>query len=121
MPGFNGTGPMGYGPMTGGGRGYCNPNWSAGLGSSRGFGRGRGFRRGFGAGPGWGRGYGRGFAPRGVSPAWGGWQAPNYGPAYGMSPEEELNMLKNDAEAMRSELDAVNRRIQDLEARPAEA
>ena len=38
-----------------------------------------------------------------------------------MSPEEELNMLKNDAEAMRSELDAVNRRIQDLEARPAEA
>lgn len=23
MPGFNGTGPRGMGPMTGGGRGYC--------------------------------------------------------------------------------------------------
>jgi len=23
MPGFDGTGPMGLGPMTGGGRGYC--------------------------------------------------------------------------------------------------
>ena len=23
MPGFNGTGPMGQGPLTGGGRGYC--------------------------------------------------------------------------------------------------
>ncbi len=26
MPGFDGTGPMGAGPMTGGGRGYCNPS-----------------------------------------------------------------------------------------------
>ena len=25
MPGFDGTGPMGRGPMTGGGRGFCNP------------------------------------------------------------------------------------------------
>ncbi len=23
MPGFDGTGPRGFGPMTGGGRGYC--------------------------------------------------------------------------------------------------
>ncbi|MBN2106583.1 MAG: DUF5320 domain-containing protein, partial [Deltaproteobacteria bacterium] len=23
MPGFNGTGPMGMGPRTGGGRGFC--------------------------------------------------------------------------------------------------
>jgi len=23
MPGFNGTGPLGQGPMTGGGRGFC--------------------------------------------------------------------------------------------------
>ena len=23
MPGFDGTGPMGQGPMTGGGRGFC--------------------------------------------------------------------------------------------------
>ncbi len=25
MPGLNGTGPLGMGPMTGGGRGRCNP------------------------------------------------------------------------------------------------
>jgi hypothetical protein len=25
MPGFDGTGPRGMGPMTGGGRGWCNP------------------------------------------------------------------------------------------------
>lgn len=25
MPGFDGTGPRGLGPMTGGGRGFCSP------------------------------------------------------------------------------------------------
>ncbi|MBN1375354.1 MAG: DUF5320 domain-containing protein [Dehalococcoidia bacterium] len=25
MPGFDGTGPAGMGPMTGGGRGFCSP------------------------------------------------------------------------------------------------
>ena len=25
MPGFDGTGPMGKGPKTGGGRGFCSP------------------------------------------------------------------------------------------------
>ena len=25
MPGFDGTGPLGYGPRTGGGFGYCSP------------------------------------------------------------------------------------------------
>jgi len=42
MPGFNGTGPSGAGPMTGRGMGRC------GYGASRGAGRGwfgRGFRR----------------------------------------------------------------------------
>lgn len=28
MPGMDGTGPMGMGPMTGGGRGLCNPLWA---------------------------------------------------------------------------------------------
>jgi len=30
MPGFNGTGPRGMGPMTGGGRGFCNPHYAGG-------------------------------------------------------------------------------------------
>jgi hypothetical protein len=74
MPGFDGTGPAGMGPMTGGGRGWCNPHsapyarygphnlpyaipaspdYTYGFGRPR-WGRGRGF---------WGRGRGRGWAP----------------------------------------------------------
>jgi hypothetical protein len=60
MPGFDGTGPRGFGPMTGWGRGYC-----AGQGGyfpARGWlgrfggGRGRGWRNRYwsGGGPGWG-------------------------------------------------------------------
>ena len=30
MPGFDGTGPRGIGPMTGGGRGFCNPYHAGG-------------------------------------------------------------------------------------------
>jgi len=49
MPGLDGTGPRGLGPMTGGGRGYCATGWGGGV------------RRGFGLRrwPRWG-GYGRG-------------------------------------------------------------
>ncbi|MBW2000124.1 MAG: DUF5320 domain-containing protein [Deltaproteobacteria bacterium] len=86
MPAFDGTGPLGRGPMTGWGMGYCNPGgpmqapypaysaWAPGYmapgygrglgrGRGRGFGRGRGlgwaFCRWAGRGLGWGRGYGR--------------------------------------------------------------
>jgi hypothetical protein len=53
MPGFNGTGPMGRGPMTGGGRGYCTPSGRgseqvANRGNLGGRGLGRGFGQGFG-------------------------------------------------------------------------
>lgn len=44
MPNRDGTGPMGYGPMTGRGMGPCG----AGMGFGRGRGWGRGFGRGFG-------------------------------------------------------------------------
>ena len=128
MPGFDGTGPMGAGPMTGGARGFCNPAsadygpiYGGGFGYGRGFGRGRGFRRGFGQGRGWGRGYGRGFGWRTFSPAWGAGYGPAYGPVYGnpygMSPEDELNMLRNEADAVRSDLEGINKRIEELEAK----
>lgn len=32
MPGFDGTGPMGMGPTTGAGRGFCSPQ---GIGAAR--------------------------------------------------------------------------------------
>ena len=31
MPGFDGTGPMGQGPMTGGGRGFCAMPYGYGM------------------------------------------------------------------------------------------
>jgi len=81
MPGFDGTGPAGMGPMTGGGRGWCNPTNAPSAGYRpygapyrvpaspiygyglarlrRGLGQGfRGRGRGFGRGRGWGRGLG---------------------------------------------------------------
>jgi len=91
MPGGDGTGPMGLGPMTGRAAGYCagypvpgymNPipgrgywGWGRGLG--------RGWGRGFGRG--WGRGFGRGWHARAWAgyypPAWGR-PAPWFPPAY---------------------------------------
>ncbi|MFP4258585.1 MAG: DUF5320 domain-containing protein, partial [Desulfovermiculus sp.] len=51
MPGGDRTGPMGMGPMTGRGAGFCaGMNQPGAL--TAGFGRGRGFGRGFGRGRG---------------------------------------------------------------------
>ena len=135
MPRFDGTGPMGAGPMTGGVRGFCNPAYAGyGYGGyDRGYGRGRGFRRGFGPGLGWGRGYGqgygrgygRGFGWRAAYPVWGADYGPAYGPSYGnpygMSPEDELQMLRNEEDAIKSDLEDINRRIEELESKSSEA
>ena len=45
MPGYDQTGPMGQGPMTGRGIGPCG---GGRMQAGRGFGRGMGMRRGFG-------------------------------------------------------------------------
>ncbi len=102
MPGFDGTGPRGMGPMTGGGRGLCNP-----------WGRGAAFRRGIaplypevpytpyrssGAMP-----------YRAAAP----WAAPF---AYQMTREQELGLLKQDAQATREQLEQIEARINELTA-----
>ncbi|MDY6881138.1 MAG: DUF5320 domain-containing protein [Desulfatiglans sp.] len=117
MPGFDGTGPMGEGPMTGGARGFCNP--SRRPNAMPGFGGGRGFRAGYG--PGYGRGFGRSGAYYPPSRRWYGpaYDAP-YGSPYNLRPQEEVNILKSEADAIRGELDAINRRIEELEAESAE-
>jgi hypothetical protein len=57
MPGRDGTGPLGNGPLTGWGRGNCaDDEIRQNRGFGFGFGRGRG--RGFGAAFGFGRGLG---------------------------------------------------------------
>ena len=88
MPFGDRTGPLGQGPMTGRGAGYCagyeTPGYANPGGFGFGFGRGRG--RGFG------RGYGRGFYGRGMAPRWG-WNVPPAAPTAPTS-KQELHMLK---------------------------
>ena len=98
MPGFDGTGPRGMGPMTGGGRGFCAlplpPAW-----------------------PTYGR---RGAYPLYRVP----WGIPYYGAgptapvavpfAPRMTREQELDFLKTQAQAMRGHLEQIETRIQEL-------
>jgi len=105
MPRFDGTGPLGQGAMTGGGRGMC-----AGYVTPRdvpsAYGRGR-----FGYGRGWTRGFGRGLG-RGFG--WRGYSVP-YGGAVPINRQEEMEILKDQAQTMQDEINAVNQRIKDLQ------
>ncbi|OPL11972.1 MAG: hypothetical protein AVO34_01765 [Firmicutes bacterium ML8_F2] len=86
MPNFNGTGPRGQGPMTGRGMGNCAPN-----GQTRTPGYGRGFGRGLGFGRGWG---------------WPGYRAP--------SAKEEKEMLNEDLQGLKHEMEGVQSRLEEL-------
>jgi hypothetical protein len=106
MPLGDRTGPAGLGPMTGRGAGYCAGYSVPGYMNP---GPGRGF----------GRGWGRGFGWRQAGYAYGanyGYSAPY--PAYPerISPEQEANMLAEQAKALGDELEAVKKRIKELEA-----
>jgi len=120
MPRGDGTGPGGLGPMTGRAAGYCagysvpgymNPSGGRlGLG----FGYGRGYGRGFGRGM--GRGYGRAYWPANSYPV----SAPPV--AYGggfyqptIEPKQEMEMLAEDAKALKGQLEEINKRIVELE------
>lgn len=90
MPGFDGTGPNGMGPMTGGGRGFCSP-------------------RGAGASP-------RNYAFPQRSP----YTFPRYGAygyrpfVPRMSREQEIAFLKSQAEVLRDELKELENEIKKL-------
>ncbi|MCF7792040.1 MAG: DUF5320 domain-containing protein [Victivallales bacterium] len=113
MPGFDGTGPLGEGPMTGGGFGYCNPGSAERTGglAPRGFrGAGRFPGRGLGRGFACGRGYGRGFRS--------GYYAPEYLPLrYTSEPkvnekqylQDELKYLENQVESIKGRLEELNK------------
>ena len=112
MPGFDGTGPAGMGPMTGGGRGFCAASMSGMRPRPMG-------RRFFGRGA---RGGGRGWRHLYRATGLPGWARAGYGyPASGMeyvpevSREEEAAMLKEDAELLKKELKAVQDRLDNLE------
>lgn len=107
MPAGDGTGPMGQGPMTGRGAGYCGGYDAPGYVNPA-----PGWCRGFGRGRGWGRGRGRRY---GMGPGWGpppGWSYPPYAPP--MAPEQELEALRTQAQQLEEQLEAINRRIDEL-------
>jgi hypothetical protein len=113
MPGGDRTGPLGMGPLTGRAAGYCAGHSVAGYMNQipgRGFfGRGRGW---FGRGG--GRGWGRGFFSRGF-PGWGYYGTPVYPYSQELSPEEEANLLKEDAKVLEQQLKELQGYIETLE------
>ena len=119
MPGGDGTGPAGMGPITGRAAGFCagfgvpgyaNPVGGRGMGMGWGRGRGGGWGRRnwyYATGlPGWARaGYG-----------WPAWSGVPFGPdALTVTAEQELDGLKQQAEYFQNALDGISKRIEELE------
>ena len=111
MPRGDGTGPMGYGPMTGRALGYCAgygvPGYAnPGFGPRAWYGRGRG--RGLGYGRGLGLGYGRAYR-------WG--CVPPY-PAYGYFPAgvvDDREALRREADYLKGQIDALSGRLAEID------
>lgn len=136
MPGGDGTGPAGWGPMTGRAAGYCAGFSMPGfVNPAAGFGFGRfGGGRGFGRGGGWGRR--NWFYATGLT----GWQRGAYGypspmaampyaahPAAfnvpydpGYAGENELNYLKGQQEYLEDALEGIKQRLAELEQEQSE-
>ncbi len=126
MPGGDGTGPAGMGPMTGRAAGYCAGYPVPGFMNPA---PGGGF---------WGRGGGRGWRNWFYATGLTGWQRAARGlPAFGaagataspfawpfapatISTEQELDLLKRQAEYLTSALEGIKKRIEELEAQPQE-
>lgn len=121
MPRGDRTGPMGMGPMTGRGAGYCAGYGMPGFMNPA---PGRGFGMGFGRGRGGGRGRRNWFYATGLP----GWSRAEMGyPAYGggfyggpavptMTKEQQIEMLKEQSEYLKEELEAVKKQIVELSA-----
>jgi hypothetical protein len=130
MPGGDGTGPGGMGPMTGRAAGFCagysvpgyaNPVGGRGMGMGRGRGGGWGRRNWFYATglPGWQRaGYGMPAYGGAVNPYFYGGAAPF---APGLTAQQELDDLKGQAEYLEDALDGVKKRIEEIESQNRKA
>jgi hypothetical protein len=108
MPGFDRTGPMGQGPRTGGGFGYCGSGAGAissgGFRCIGGFGRGRCNWRAYGGGIGYGR------RPRFRSPSY-------YPGVYSpLSRKEERDALMAHIADLKSEIAAMENQLAALDA-----
>jgi len=104
MPGGDRTGPLGAGPMTGRGAGYCRglnrPGFTS-AGRGIGFGRGRRHR----------------FFAWGVQGGYGRWAEDYYPGSYGAGATyiDEKTILKREADELKSALEAINARLDRLE------
>jgi hypothetical protein len=108
MPRGDGTGPMGYGPLTGKGLGFCAGDVPAGYNrqnayrrAGRGMGLGRGIRKETGYGLGLGFGYGiRRFC---VSP-------------YSINTVgiDEKELLQGQKELLQNQLETINKQLEKL-------
>jgi hypothetical protein len=96
MPGYNRTGPMGNGPMTGRGMGSCT-----GIRYNRAF-CGRGMGRSANLGAGFGRGRSLGFN-----------QNINYD-VKPITPEEEKEVLNDQKEFLKSQLSDIDKQLEEL-------
>lgn len=99
MPRGDRTGPMGRGPRTGRGMGDCTgADWPGAAQFGRGFGGGRGWRN-------WARATG---LPR--------WMRFGGAAPFGAAPTstDEAGLLQNEAEQLQAELDAIQKRLAEL-------
>jgi hypothetical protein len=121
MPLGDGTGPAGLGPMTGRAAGYCAgypvPGFANPIIGQGGFGRGFGW-----SGGGRGRGFRNMYRATGIPagtrynmgyPGWGGIASYPYDQT--IAPEKEAEALKNQVKLLQDNLNAINKRIQELE------
>lgn len=133
MPGGARTGPLGLGPMTGRGAGFCAGFPVPGF-ASRWIGAGWGW---MGQGRGGGRGWRRMFSTTGLT----GWQRAGYpmgvgwpawafptspGPAGpsvppGSTRQQQIELLKRQAEFLSSALGEIQKRIDELQAQPEQS
>jgi hypothetical protein len=109
MPRGDRTGPMGMGPRTGRAAGFCSGSGTPGYANPA---PGRGFGMGGGRGGG-GRGWRNMYYATG-QPGWmrfGSFGAPYRSP----DPEVEKQALKNQADALHSELNLIKKRLDEIE------
>ncbi len=112
MPGGDRTGPAGMGPMTGRAAGYCAGYTTPGFANPVG---GYGFGRRFGCGMGLGFRGGRGGFSPGMPYVF---PAPYAPPA--MTGVQEVELLQQQAENLKTTLDQIQKRISDLEKNTTE-
>lgn len=98
MPGGDRTGPLGAGPRTGRGMGYCSGSNLPGYTNAA-----ADFSSRFGIGN---RGRGRGWRNRFYATGIPGWVSP--------TAEQETANLKAQADSLKAQLDAIQKRIEEL-------